>query len=143
MSKSRRTRSRNKNHLGSYPLFCSDHVCTMCVRIPLRNIPKFNKGSMLTVTLVYRDGLQQNVTGICLKKKNRGFDSAFVLEFKEKASSPVSPTMGVRPEHTHDSHVQPVTTRDHKAGQGGVADVIRQEFPLYAPYIKGIRVLMP
>ena len=116
------------------------------MRIRLRNIPKFNKGSTLTVTLVYRDGLQQNVTGICLKKKNRGFDSAFVLEFKEKASSPVSPSMAIRPEHTHDSHVQPVTTRDHKAGssrRGGVANVIRQEFPLYAPYIKGIRVLMP
>jgi ribosomal protein L19 len=87
----------------------------------MRKIQKFKVGSAMEVLLTFPGGTQQNVTGICVKKKNKGLSSAFVLELKS-----VSGGTGV--------------SQRPKAGR---AQHVLKEFPLYAPYIKAIRVAGP
>lgn len=46
--------------------------------------PYIKKGSILTIKVILYQGSktaqpEQNITGLCIKKKNKGFDSSFVL----------------------------------------------------------------
>lgn len=42
--------------------------------------PFFKKGSLLSITLILNNQIEQNLTGICLKKKHKGLNTSFVLK---------------------------------------------------------------
>ena len=44
-------------------------------------IPNFKKGSVLSLKLKLHGQSEQNITGICIKKTNKGFDSSFTLKY--------------------------------------------------------------
>ena len=63
-----------KNHETNFPLGTSS-----LNKAP--TIPNFNKGSLLALSLFSYRKKEHDITGICLKKKNKGFDSSFTLKY--------------------------------------------------------------
>ena len=43
-------------------------------------IPYFKKGSLLFIKLTLSNNVEQNITGICIKKRNKGFNTSIVVK---------------------------------------------------------------